>query len=45
MTNLIIGNIISFISAVFLGMSCYAKERKKIFRLQLLNCFTYGVAS
>ena len=45
MTNLIIGNRISFISAVFLGMSCYAKERKKIFRLQLLNCFTYGVTS
>lgn len=45
MRNLIIGNIISFISAVFLGMSCYAKDRKKIFSLQLINCATYAVAS
>lgn len=45
MSNLIIGNIISFISAVFLGISCYAKDRKKIFSFQLVNCATYAVAS
>lgn len=45
MSNLIIGNIISFISAIFLCMSCYAKDRKRIFTLQLINCTVYGVAS
>jgi len=45
MSNLLIGNIISFISAVFLGISCYAKDRKKIFTFQLINCATYAVAS
>lgn len=45
MSNLIIGNIISFIAAVFLGISCYAKDRKKIFSYQLVNCATYTVAS
>lgn len=45
MENLIIGNIISFISAIFLGISCYAKDRKKIFTFQLFNCATYAAAS
>ncbi|MEA4971730.1 hypothetical protein SDC9_92752 [bioreactor metagenome] len=45
MRNLIIGNILSFIAAVFLGISCYAKDRKKIFTYQLVNCATYTVAS
>lgn len=45
MSNLIIGNIISFISAVFLGISCYAKDRRKIFTYQLINCATYAIAS
>ncbi len=45
MTNIVIGNIISFIAAVFLAVSCVVKDRKQIFVLQFLNCAVLAVAS
>ncbi len=45
MTNIIIGNIISFIAAIFMAISCAVKKRKTIFYLQALNCFVLAVAS
>ena len=45
MNNIIIGNIISFISAAFLAVSCVVKNRKHIFILQFLNCAILAIAS
>lgn len=45
MTNIVIGNIISFIAAIFMAISCAVKNRKFIFYLQALNCFILAVAS
>ncbi len=45
MTNIVIGNIISFIAAIFMAISCTVKNRKTIFYLQALNCLVLAVAS
>lgn len=45
MNYIVIGNIISFIAAVFLAVSCVVKDRKQIFILQFLNCAVLAVAS
>ncbi len=45
MSNIIIGNIISFIGAIFLSTSCVLKNRKLIFYFQAINCFILAVAS
>ena len=45
MTNIIIGNIISFVGAIFLSTSCVLKNRKLIFYFQAINCFILAVAS
>ncbi len=42
--NIIIGNIISFIAAVFLIMGCIIKDKKKIYIFQILECLTLMVA-
>ncbi len=45
MSYIVIGNIISFIAAVFLAISCIVKDRKQIFILQFMNCAVLAVAS
>ena len=45
MSNILIGNIISFAAAIFLAVSCVAKSRKQIFILQFMNCAVLAVAS
>ncbi len=45
MENLIIGNIISFIAAISLAISCVVKERNTVFFLQFLNCAILAVSS
>ena len=43
--NIIIGNIISFVAAMFMTTSCLIKDKKKIFFLQSMECITLAVAS
>lgn len=45
MSNILIGNIISFAAAIFLAVSCVVKSRKQIFILQFMNCAVLAVAS
>lgn len=43
--NILIGNIISLIAAVFLAVSCTVKTRNKVFIMQFMNCALLAVAS
>ncbi len=45
MNNILIGNIISLIAAVFLAVSCTVKTRNKVFIMQFMNCALLAVAS
>lgn len=45
MSNILIGNIISFAAAVFLAVSCVVKDRKQVFILQFMNCAVLALAS
>ncbi len=45
MNNIIIGNIISFIAALFMMLSCIVNDRNRVFMLQFFNSFLLAVAS
>lgn len=45
MNNIIIGNCISLVAAVFMAVSCAVKNNKTIFYLQAANCLILAVAS
>ena len=45
MSNILIGNIVSFAAAVFLAVSCVVKDRKQVFILQFMNCAVLALAS
>ncbi|RGD74112.1 YgjV family protein [Anaerofustis stercorihominis] len=45
MNNIIIGNIISFIAALFMISSCIVNDRSRVFMLQFFNSFLLGIAS
>ena len=45
MSQILIGNIISFVSAMFMAASCLADTKYKIFFYQVLECLVLAVAS
>ena len=45
MENIIIGNAISFLSAVCMALSCCSKDVKKVFGYQFLECVLLALAS
>lgn len=45
MSNILIGNIISFAAAIFLAASCVVRDRKQVFILQFMNCAVLALAS
>lgn len=45
MSNILIGNIVSFAAAAFLAVSCVVKDRKQVFILQFMNCAVLALAS
>jgi len=45
MSNLVIGNIISFIAAIFMMYSTIINDREKVFFYQFLNCVFLVIAS
>lgn len=44
-TTILIGNIISFIAALFMAASCMATTKYKIFFYQLMECLILAIAS
>ncbi len=45
MTNLIIGNIISLVAALFMAASCCVNDHRKVFTYQAVECALICVAS
>ena len=45
MSNILIGNIVSFAAAVFLAVSCVVKDKKQVLILQFMNCAVLALAS
>ena len=43
--NIIIGNIISFVAAVLLGLSCWSRNHKRVFIYQLAENLIYSISS
>lgn len=43
--NIVIGNVISFMSAMCMVFSCCSKDMKKVFGFQFLECVLLAVAS
>lgn len=43
--NLLVGNGISLVAALFLAASCCVKERRRVFLLQTANCLLLAAAS
>lgn len=43
--NIIIGNIISFVAAVLLGLSCWCKNPKRVFIYQFIDNLVLSLSS
>lgn len=41
----LVGNVISFIAALFMAVSCVVKERSNVFHLQFIQCVLLAVSS
>lgn len=42
---ILVGNIISFMAALFMVVSCVVKDRSKVFQLQFIQCILLAISS